>query len=409
MKQGLLNSRLVVLLLVVFAACQQENQPPEEEASKHFISAVLVKEYAQTTIKLYFDFAAQQYPEAAHWSSNLVSGAQVYYVEYSTSYVNDQEMTASGLICIPDNVSMSYPVVSFQNGTNVKHSSAPTENLTDEELILLHGMAGLGFVVVVADYIGFGSTSDLFHPYLYKPLFESAVVDLLKALTEWSALEESPVKLNGQLFLTGYSLGGWATLLTHQSIEQHPINGLTLVGSACGAGSYNLESMQPYLFEQTDYPQPFYVPFLVMGYQSVGALQSDLSLYFSEPYATRIPTLFDGAKTSGEINAQLTTNMLELLSANLLENYATGSEYADFRDQLYQNSIQAWENKVPISFYHGTADLNVPFFQSEQLVNAFRALGQDETEVSFYPIQDANHETGVLPMFVDVVNNLIAD
>ncbi len=399
----------VILLFATVWSCKKDDDDPNPPVeTKYLISATEEKSADQSAVQTLFKVLSGTVEGAPDLSAHVISGIKVYYIEYKSTYSDDSPLTLSGLVCIPDDANRKSLTVSFQNGTLVKHSSAPSENIDDPEFLLLQAFAGLGYVVVIPDYIGFGASESVDHPYHYKSLFQSTVRDMLLAVQEMSQMDEYPFQLSGELMLTGYSLGGWASLVAHYDLESDPIEGLTLIGSACGAGAYNLLDMKQYLIEQTDYVQPFYVPYIINSYQSVGAIQNDFSLFFSEPYASRIPGLFNGENSSGQINEQLTTNMQELFSPRLLTEFDTHADFKPLKDALINNSQPAWKNSIPITLYHGNADENVPYLISENLYNDFLNLGQGTDKIQFVTLEDATHGTGVMPMYIEVIEKLLA-
>ena len=401
---------LFLLIAIVWSCKKDDNDDPEPPIeTKVLLSATEIEDASAdlNAVKLAFKFLSDNVPGAPDLSDDVVAGIKVYYIEYISSYADVSTITLSGLVCIPDDASLKSMAISFQNGTIVKHSSAPSENLDNTELMLLRAFAGLGYVIVIPDYIGFGANESFDHPYHYKPLFQSTVRDMLLAVQEMAQTGDYPFQLSGELFLTGYSLGGWASLVSHYDIEQSPIQGLSLIGSACGAGAYNLLGMKTFLFDQTNYVQPFYVPYLINSYQSVGAIEDNFPLYFSEPYASLIPGLFNGLNSSGQINDQLTTNMQELLSERLLAEFDTHADFKPLRNALSGNSQAAWQNTKPITLYHGNADINVPYFISENLYNDFVNMGQGIDKVQLITLEGADHGTGVMPMYIDVIEKLL--
>lgn len=401
---------LLFLLIAIVWSCKKDNDDPEPPYETQVLLSATEVENARAdlnAVKALFVLLSNTIPGAPDLSDAVVAGIKVYYIEYVSSYADGTPITLSGLVCIPDDAGLKSMAISFQNGTIVKHSSAPSENLNNTELMLLRAFAGMGYVVVIPDYIGFGANESFDHPYHYKSLFQSTVRDMLLAVQEMDQTGDYPFQLSGDLFLTGYSLGGWASLVSHYSIETNPISGLSLIGSACGAGAYNLLDMKRHLFEQTDYVQPFYVPYIINSYQSVGDIQKDLSLFFSEPYASRIPGLFNGQNSSGQINDQLTSNMQDLFSQRLLSEFDTHDDYKSLREALASNSQAAWKNTIPITLYHGNADVNVPYFISENLYSDFLNLGQGMDKVQFITLEGADHGTGVMPMYIDVIEKLL--
>jgi len=401
---------LLFLLIAIVWSCKKDDDNPEPPfETEVLLSATEVEEASAdlNAVKALFVLLSNTVAGAPDLSNNVVAGIKVYYIEYVSAYTDGSPITLSGLVCIPNDVNLKSMAISFQNGTIVKHSSAPSENLNNTELMLLRAFAGLGYVVIIPDYIGFGANESFDHPYHYKSLFQYTVRDMLLAVQEMAQTGDYPFQLSGELFLTGYSLGGWASLVSHYDLETDPISELTLIGSACGAGAYNLLDMKQHLFGQTDYIQPFYVPYIINSYQSVDAIQDDLSLFFSEPYASRIPGLFNGLNSSGQINDELTSNMQELFSQRILSEFDTHDDYKPLREALAGNSQAAWKNVIPLSLYHGNADENVPYFISENLYNDFVNLGQGVDKVQFITLEGADHGTGVMPMYIDVIEKLL--
>jgi len=398
------TTKFLAVLVLIFAVLSCQKDMDQVVEYDNLISATLIKSVSEDEVKALFILAKQFFPEIPDYTQEVVGGIGVYYMEYASTYLDGEPIVLSGLICAPVDASRNSMLVSIQNGTLVEHSSAPSNDLGNPAFLLMQAMAGLGYVIVIQDYIGFGASEEYPHPYYVKSLFQSTVKDMLVATKEMAESGEYPFRLSGEFFLAGYSLGGWATLISHNHLENDPIDGLTLMGSACGAGAYSLLDMKEYLFEQTDYKQPFYLALLIDGYRSVGAIQDDLSLFFSDPYDSRIPTLLDGEHSPGQINSQLTTNMTELLSQRLLTEFDMHSDYAPLKQSLEENSQQAWVNKAPIHLYHGDKDEDIPFSISENLYSEFQNIGMGPDKVRFVPLEGANHSTGSISMFLMVMD-----
>ena len=394
----------VFILIVAVLSCKKDDD--QVVVKDKLVSATLLKSISEDEARAMFVLAKQVFPEIPDYAQQVIGGIKVYYVEYASTYVDGEPIVLSGLVCAPDDASRTSMMVSIQNGTLVKHSNAPSKDLDNPAFLLMQAMAGLGYVIVIQDYIGFGASEAYPHPYHVKLLFQSTVKDMLIATQEMAESGEYPFQLSGELFLAGYSLGGWASLVSHNHLENDPIDGLTLIGSACGAGAYNLLDIKKYLFEHTNYRQPYYVALLFSGYTSVGAIQDDLSLFFSEPYASRIPDLIDGEHSSSQINSQLTSNIPELLSQRLLAEFDIHTDYAPLKQALIDNSQAAWVNKAPIHLFHGDADENVPFSISENLYADFLKIGMGPDKVRFVPLEGADHSTGSTSMFLQVIDIL---
>ena len=78
---------------------------------------------------------------------------------------------------------------------------------------LVEMIASMGYVVVIADYPGFGEPRPgLPHPYLIKEPTVQSLVDILFAVKELAILTLPGITLKNEYYLLGYSQGGWATL-----------------------------------------------------------------------------------------------------------------------------------------------------------------------------------------------------
>lgn len=397
-----------IALLILFNACQKdENTTPEIKQGSYIKSYELVKTYTKKQAQSILAFAAIEEPGFLSLSNKVTSGVNIYSIKYEAPFDN-KSILLSGLVIAPT----SHPnnetmLMSFQNGTIVEHLNAPSKNLNNPQFLLLQAAAGLGMTICIPDYIGFGSSSTYQHPYLCKTPFTNSITSMIKAVVEMDEFEVLPVYLNGDIYLSGYSLGGWASLVTHKAIEDTPIENMKLIGSSCGAGSYDLIAMKDYLFDATDFIQPFYVPYLVTGLQSINEIEDDLSIFFNSPYYQIIPELFDGVKTTGEINEQLTPNMQLLLTSNMRDSFDTHSDFMLLKQALTKNSQQAWKNEKPIHLYHGTEDIHIPYTISEDIYNDFVDLGQPADKIKMTPLEEKDHTSGVIPMYIYVLNELV--
>jgi hypothetical protein len=162
--------------------------------------------------------------------------------------------------------------------------------------------------------------------------------------------------------------------------------------------------MSNYILKLETFPGPLYLPYFVYSEQVFGALTDPLGTYFNEPYAGRIPSLFDGSHTNGEVNANLNDTISRLVTPDLIQNFTSGTEFQDLRNVLSENSISAWPLDAQVRFYHGTIDDNVPPEQSQLIYDSFISSGADPSKVSLWPLEGMNHETGVIPWGINTIN-----
>jgi len=381
-----LRLSLLLLALSLFNACSEKDPEP-----------VFVPEVLESTDRLYSRTAS----EAANFirlaapagalADDITLDITLYSITYKTQYLG-QEITASGLVAIPDTQN-PLPILSFQNGTNTEEEAAPTNDTST--FGILGGVAGTGFIFCIPDYIGFGSSSELLHPYYHYESTARAVVDMVRAARELAITEGYNV--SGDVLLAGYSEGGYATMAAHKYMEDNPDEDLTLVASAPSSGGYDVKGMQNYFFSLEEYDQPYYLAFVALSYQSVYGWTDAITDFFQEPYASAIPGLFDGSLSGGQINAQLTSTISHLIHPDLLANIDTSPDYTYIVDAFEDNSLDDWVPTTRMFLYHGTADITVPYQNSIDTYNRMIGMGTSTSILTFTPLEGANHGTGFFP------------
>lgn len=321
----------------------------------------------------------------------------LYTVTYKTQYL-DNEIIASGLIAFPE-FAGEIPVLSFQHGTITRHLDAPTSDLNFYGI--LSSFSSAGYIFCIPDLLGFGSTTDILHPYYHYESTADPIVDILMAAKELSMILN--YSFNGDVFLAGYSEGGYATMAGHKLMEETSPVGLNLIASAPASGGYDIKGMQEYFFSQANYHQPYYLGYVALSYKQVYEVSNILSDIFKEPYSTEMPDLFDGSLTGGQINENLTSVMADLLQADILENIDTNPKYKYLIDAFKANSLHEFVPNKKMILYHGTADITVPYQNSLDTYNSMIQMGASTDILSIVPLQDATHESGILPYAVHMI------
>ena len=394
MKKFISTSSILIVFILLFSACDIVNNGDDKPADQFLTDYEMVKSYLPELISLAFDQVPGDYPELDAIKEKVKHGVLVYRITYNTSF-NGQLQPASGLVCIPTGDG-PFPMMSYQNGTNTLHSNAPSVNPDYEFYLLLEMVASTGFVVVIPDYLGFGESADMFHPYLDKESSNRAVLDMMRAAKEL-AKNYLDTELNNNLYIAGYSQGGWATLQLQKEIEQKYSGEFNLQASACGAGPYNLSYVNKYITEQTTYPMPYYLGYMFNSYTNLGYVTTPVDEIFKEPYASKIATLYDGSKSGEQINAELTTTVSDLLTADYIAGFDTDEKYASVANTLEGNSISAWETETPTLLIHGLADNFVPSKVSTDIYQEFLSLGLGIDQVLWMGLPETDHIGGIIP------------
>ena len=397
-------SVLILLSLLLITSCKKEEQGKNYS---YFVSKQFVIEYQQSLINGLLDVASASVPGISSIKPLVTNDVNVYKIVYNTT-VNGNRINASGLICVPV-APGEYPVLSFQNGTNTVNADAPSNNPTDFTYQLIEFIASMGYVVVIADYPGFGESSQIPHPYLIKDPTVKSLVDMLYTAKETGSKEFPGITFKNEYYLLGYSQGGWATLALDKAIEQEYNSDFNLKGVSCGAGPYSILQLLEGIINQTNYPMPVYFAYIVNAYIAYDQFTNPAGDILNEPYASRLSSLFTGSLTLAQINNELTTSITGLLNADFISGFSSSSKYSSVRDALNNNSVTEWHSNTPLLLTHGGNDTQVNPVSTENMYNAMIRAGTSQDLCKMVIVPNVDHGDGVVPCMIEGIlflNNL---
>jgi hypothetical protein len=393
---------IILLSVAIVTSCTKDNKSPDYS---YFVSKELKVSSSKIVISSLIDLVSLSNPEANSLQSYINSDIKVYKIVYKTT-INGQKINASGLICVPVTPG-EYPVLSFQNGTNTVNANAPSEAPSSLNYQMVESIASMGYIVVIADYPGFGESKQIPHPYLVKEPTVQSVIDMLFAVKEMAPEELPGITLKNEYYLLGYSQGGWATLALHRALELDHSTDFYLKGSACGAGPYNIFLLFQNMVNVTDYPMPVYLGYILNAYTSYNQFTNPVSDIFNEPYASRVSSLYTGMLTSDQINSQLITSIAGLITADFLAGYTALEKYASVRAALNNNSISAWHSFKPLLLIHGGSDTQVNPVSTENMYYAMIDAGTSSDLIEKAIVPNVDHGDGLVPCMVQAIEFLI--
>ena len=392
---------LVFIVAGLFLNSCKKNDQPIQPDYQYFFSNQLKLTITSQEAKIRLTAFSLINPESSTFGPKAVNDVEVHKITYKTSFKNSN-IQASGLVCLPKTAG-DYPVLCFQNGTNTEHNAAPTENPKDDLYLMLESVASMGFIVVMPDYIGFGASAQLPHPYLHAESTTQSILDMLRAVNEFSTDVKIVAKPTKNLYIFGYSQGGWATMQLQKTIEKNYSTEFNLIASSCAAGPYSLEFMNEFITGKTDYPMPYFLAYLLNAYTSIGLVTNPISDFIQAPYAAKIPGLFDGNHSGGAINAELTTKMATLLTPEYRTGYATNAKFAGIKSAFKANSIEAWPIITPTRLYHAANDEYIPVSMSQTMLANFKTAGVTDSQMQLTIIPGYDHPTGVIPVGLSTI------
>jgi pimeloyl-ACP methyl ester carboxylesterase len=296
---------------------------------------------------------------------------KVYKVDYNTLDADSLPILASGAFFVPINPACHVPLASYQHGTILNKQEVPS-TLQAGEVIVGYAMASDGYAVCMPDYLGLGDSPGL-HPYVHAETEAHAVADMLVASLD--ICDAIGITRNNQLFLVGYSQGGHATMAAHQLIQEHYGNYFTVTASSPMSGPYDLSGVQADIISSgAIYPNPGYLPYLLLAYNSIYHLYDSTSDYLVAPYDTLLPPLFDGTHSMDEVNSVMPDIPSEIIVPAVLDSFNNDPNYK-LRSVLKENDTYFWIPNSPMRMYYCEGDQDVNYMNAIVAYDTFTAYG----------------------------------
>ena len=398
MKINRLTLRVSAIILIFFTVVTSCSKDDKSSGYSYFVSKELSVSFTREYITSLIDFVSGEIPELNNIKPLVISDINIYKLVYKTT-INGHQIDASGLVCVPATPG-DYPVLSFQNGTNTVNAYAPSESASDNSYKLIEIIASMGYVVVIADYPGFGEAIQVPHPYLVADPTVQSLVDMLFAVKELTGSEMEEISLKNEYYLIGYSQGGWATMALHKALEINYPGEFNLIGSVCGAGPYDIKYLFQSMINDSSYPMPVYLGYIVHAYSAYNQFTNPANEILNEPYASRLGYLYNGLNDFNHINSQLTTSITGLITADFLSGFNTSPKYSTVREALTRNSVTPWHTLKPLYLLHGGSDTQVNPAVTTFFYNAMIAAGTSAGICNIEIIPGLDHGDGVAPCMI---------
>jgi alpha/beta superfamily hydrolase len=231
----------------------------------------------------------------------------IYDIQYETVGGANEATTASGALLVPTGPSActgARPIVLYAHGTTTDRAFTMTNIQNTETLFLAALFAAKGYIVVAPNLAGYDTSTLPYHPYLIADQESKDMIDALTAAR--TALPLASVTLtkdSGQLFITGYSQGGYVAMATHRAMQAA---GMTVTASAPMSGPYALAAFVDAVFYgEVNGDGPVSATLLLTAYQrAYGDIYSSPTDVFEDPYATGIDSLLPSTTPRSQLYAQ---------------------------------------------------------------------------------------------------------
>ena len=379
---------VLVFQLLFLASCKEDNilepDPIFLESKTETISLIKQEVLAKAA-------ALNQSQLLAAYIKN---GVKVYKITYKTKNTDGSTITASGSIILPE-TDQPASMISVQHGTITNPSEAPSYYKDGSEVASFGTLfASMGYIILYPDYIGYGASASLPHPYEHRASLASSSLDFIRASREFLKTQTT-VKWNEKLLLAGYSEGGYATMSLQKKIEEEVPKEFNLIAASSGAGAYDKTAFMKYIINNPTSKNPgnnsLYL-WVLLTYDRIYGLNKPASYYFKEPYATNIATQ--------GINTVITESFHTIISDTFKEEINSGKA-TTFIAATADNDVYNWKPSTPTLLTHGNNDALVFYFNSENAFKAMQSLGAPLVKLN--TVNNGDHASSIESFLINTL------
>lgn len=325
-----------------------------------------------------------------------------FRIFYKTHDFQNHEITASGLVYVPEIVNYKCPVICFQHGTAIQKQEVPSISADLNYYVPFIMASETGAIVCAADYIGLGYSDGVHH--FYNPEEEAnAVVDMLGSVQPLLNKTLRKIFFTSNVFLMGYSLGGHATLAAQRAIETKYAPQLKLIASAPMASWFSLEQSTQLnvLVDSVSFPFSGAYAFLLNSVQSTQHFYPSYSAIFVAPYDSLTNVLFDGTKSMGYINTKY-PNVFSMSLQSDFKYDLKNNTPTSFRKKVKElDVLSGWTPHAPTRFYHSHGD-EIAFYDNSEI--AYTTFYQRGGNVALIDLGNLSHFDANLKAIQEVRN-----
>lgn len=303
-------------------------------------------------------------------------------IKYPTLDAQGKKVMASGVLYLPSNTKniKEILIASHYTITHVKNSPSQESGMMMEALI---SASNPGTAVFASDYIGFGITADMVHPYLVEANAGQCQLDVARAGMEYLKDNSYTMDKTLKTYSVGFSQGGAVAVATQRAFEEDAtaVDDFNFCGTYCGDGPYDPWATFEYYFEQGKAELPTVLPMTLMGMMSA---YPDIfqGIEFKEYFSKKIDTAklynmiaskeYDIMTIDSAIKQMAGSNRLsDIMSQAALDT--SSSINKALRIALDRNNLAdgSWTPKHICVVYHARNDNVVPYVNSRSLKSAF--------------------------------------
>ncbi|MBW7868838.1 MAG: prolyl oligopeptidase family serine peptidase [Brumimicrobium sp.] len=328
---------------------------------------------------------------------------QLLEVVYASTY-QGKTIETSGMLFVPVGID-TFNLVTYCHGTVApadimgKKWGTPSQFKGEKFGFIESRNVGLswataGYTVFMPDYIGYGRTKKVEHPYVYYPELVNAIYDGTIAVKKY-LLDQSAYYEN-KLFLAGYSQGGGASFFSHWYIDTYHSSEFNVTASLNLSGPYHIKRILQTIIEHKDEKQANIgvYAWALYSINKFSELKRPNDYFFSYPVYDQGSSFLPPSKVPSKI-----------LNNFFMQQIQNGKDKEMIKVLERCWVAKNWYSPGKIYLYHGDQDDFVPYFNSE---DAYTTLSQNGVDVQFFTYTGKKHWNVLKPFITDAKNQLDA-
>ena len=274
---------------------------------------------------------------------------------YESIDVDGNPILLSGKVVVPADgkIKRCILVSHFTIGSNLE---APSNTFPLEGILVK-----LGYALIIPDYIGYGVTADMVHPYLVMDLTARNVLDMYKAVMPFLEKAGCTPQFD-DIYLMGYSQGGATTMAVQHLIEHHNEN-VKIRRVFAGGGPYDIKATYDRFVETDVASYPCAVPIMMQGMVVGNKLDLDMSQMMAPFLYENLDEWVNKKRyTTKQLNRLIGSRVThDLLTPKGMDR--TSKEVSELYKAMTNNSIlsYSWVPKAPVYILHSIDDETVPY------------------------------------------------
>ena len=305
----------------------------------------------------------------------------------------------------PNNIYLAEHYTIFSN------EECPTNGCLLEQITLGDNL------LIMPDYIGYGSTKERLHPYLnHEVCALNSVNALEKGYEVFQLKKQSGTKMEDdwKTYVIGCSQGGGNALAVHKYFDTNPEIGYKwrFDYSYCCAGPFSPRKTMDYYYQTKSLSYPVIIPIVIKSmldcYPEILGKWKEEDFY-SKKYL-KIKDKIDNlitkkeTKSDGIIKKMKEYMNLDDISVNDLLSDSALNRSSEMTQALYKcldknDLTTGWTPSHMIKLYHSKEDDVVPYSNSEAVVNAFG------DKVSLFRSYVAGHKATCVKWYTTLATN----